>query len=145
MTQDDGVYVVGAGLAGLRCPRRLHDQGVAVTVLEAGDGVGDRVRTDRVEDFLLDRGFQVLLTAYPEAAEALDYGRLELRPFDPGAIGPTGRQLGTRTRPPARGATARTGGKLVTVTDPFRRRPAGLRTLLAPVGPLGDRRKVASL
>jgi len=126
MTQDDGVYVVGAGLAGLRCARRLHDQGVAVTVLEAGDGVGGRVRTDRVEDFLLDRGFQVLLTAYPEAAEALDYGRLELRPFDPGAI-------------------VRTGGKLVTVTDPFRRRSAGLRTLLAPVGTLGDKLKVASL
>ncbi|HTF58920.1 MAG TPA: NAD(P)/FAD-dependent oxidoreductase [Actinomycetes bacterium] len=126
MTQDDGVYVVGAGLAGLRCARRLQDQGVAVTVLEAGDGVGGRVRTDRVEDFLLDRGFQVLLTAYPEAAEALDYGRLELRPFDPGAI-------------------VRTGGKLVTVTDPFRRRSAGLRTLLAPVGTLGDKLKVASL
>ncbi|MFL5883007.1 MAG: NAD(P)/FAD-dependent oxidoreductase [Actinomycetota bacterium] len=126
MTQDDGVYVVGAGLAGLRCARRLHDQGVAVTVLEAGDGVGGRVRTDRVEDFLLDRGFQVLLTAYPEAAEALDYGRLELRPFAPGAI-------------------VRTGGKLVTVTDPFRRRSAGLRTLLAPVGTLGDKLKVASL
>src|SRR4029434_9293365 len=85
MTQDDGVYVVGAGLAGLRCARRLQDQGVAVTVLEAGDGVGGRVRTDRVEDFLLDRGFQVLLTAYPEAAEALDYGGLELHPLQPGA------------------------------------------------------------
>jgi uncharacterized protein with NAD-binding domain and iron-sulfur cluster len=46
--QDGGVYVVGAGLAGLRCARRLHDKGVAATVLEAADGVGGRVRTDRV-------------------------------------------------------------------------------------------------
>jgi hypothetical protein len=75
--QDGGVYVVGAGLAGLRCARRLHEKGVAATVLEAADGVGGRVRTDRVDDFLLDRGFQVLLTAYPEAAEALEIGLVE--------------------------------------------------------------------
>ena len=124
--QDGGVYVVGAGLAGLRCARRLHTHGVAATVLEAADGVGGRVRTDRVEDFLLDRGFQVLLTAYPEAADALDYGRLELHPFYPGAV-------------------VRTGGRFVTVADPFRRRWDGLRTVLAPVGGLGDKLKVASL
>jgi phytoene dehydrogenase-like protein len=125
-TRDGGVYVVGAGLAGLRCARRLHEQGVAATVLEAGDGVGGRVRTDRVEDFQLDRGFQVLLTAYPEAADALDYEKLELHPFYPGAV-------------------VRTGGKFVTVADPFRRRWDGLRTVLAPVGGLGDKLKVASL
>ena len=125
-TQDGGVYVVGAGLAGLRCARRLHEKGVAATVLEAGDGVGGRVRTDRVEDFLLDRGFQVLLTAYPEARDALDYRELELHPFYPGAM-------------------VRTGGRFVTVADPFRRRWDGLRTALAPVGGLGDKLKVAKL
>ena len=85
-SKDGGVYVVGAGLAGLRCARRLHEKGVAATVLEASDGVGGRVRTDRVEDFLLDRGFQALLTAYPEASDALDYRELELHPFYPGAV-----------------------------------------------------------
>src|SRR5215207_5884577 len=125
-SKDGGVYVVGAGLAGLRCARRLHEKGVAATVLEASDGVGGRVRTDRVEDFLLDRGFQVLLTAYPEANDALDYRELELHPFYPGAM-------------------IRTGGKLVTVADPFRRRWDGLRTALAPVGGLGDKLNVAKL
>jgi len=122
----DGVYVVGAGLAGLRCARRLHERGVAATVLEAGDGVGGRVRTDRVDGFLLDRGFQVLLTAYPEARAALDYRELELHPFYPGAL-------------------VRTRGRFVTVADPFRRRWDGLRTLVAPVGSVGDKLKLASL
>src|SRR4029453_10319033 len=125
--RDGGVYVVGAGLAGLRCARRLHEKGVAATVLEAADGVGGRVRTDRVEDFLLDRGFQALLTAYPEAREALDYRELELHPFYPGAM-------------------VRTGGKFVTVADPFRRRWDGLGTAPAPVGGgLGNKLKVAAL
>src|SRR5262245_14395828 len=123
---DGGVYVVGAGLAGLRCARRLHDKGVAATVLEASDGIGGRVRTDRVEDFLLDRGFQALLTAYPEATDALDYRELELHPFYPGVM-------------------IHAGGRFATVADPFRRRWDGLRTALAPVGGLGDKLKVASL
>lgn len=55
-------------------------------VLEAGDGVGGRVRTDRVDGFLLDRGFQIFLTSYPEAQEALDYAALDLRPFYAGAL-----------------------------------------------------------
>jgi phytoene dehydrogenase-like protein len=123
---DGGVYVVGAGLAGLRCALRLRERGVEATVLEAADGVGGRVRTDRMDGFLLDRGFQVLLTAYPEAGEALDYDKLELRRFFPGAV-------------------VRTGGRFVTVADPFRRPLEGLRTALAPVGGLGDKLKVARL
>ena len=62
------VVVVGAGLAGLSCARTLHRGGRSVAVLEAGDGVGGRVRTDVVDGFRLDRGFQILLTAYPEVA-----------------------------------------------------------------------------
>ena len=60
--------------------------GLSFQVFEASDGVGGRVRTDRVEGFLLDRGFQVLLTAYPEARRVLDYDALHLRPFYPGAL-----------------------------------------------------------
>src|SRR5690606_20820942 len=67
MGADDPVVVVGAGLAGLACATTLHRAGRPVRVLEAADGVGGRVRTDIVDGFRLDRGFQVLLTAYPEA------------------------------------------------------------------------------
>jgi phytoene dehydrogenase-like protein len=83
---DDPVIVVGAGLAGLACASTLHRAGRPVRVLEASDGVGGRVRTDVVDGFRLDRGFQVLLTAYPEAHRQLDLDTLDLRRFDPGAL-----------------------------------------------------------
>ncbi len=70
---DADVLIVGGGLAGLCCARRLCGAGVTCRVLEASDAVGGRVRTDRMDGFLLDRGFQVLLTAYPEAQQTLDY------------------------------------------------------------------------
>jgi phytoene dehydrogenase-like protein len=61
------VIVIGAGLSGLACALTLREQGLEPLVLEASDAVGGRVRTDRREGFLLDRGFQVLQTWYPEA------------------------------------------------------------------------------
>jgi len=80
------VIVVGAGLAGLTCAKVLTEQSVEVTVFEASDGVGGRVRTDEKDGFLLDRGFQVYFTAYPVARRHLDHTKLDLRAFDPGAV-----------------------------------------------------------
>lgn len=80
------VIIVGAGLAGLACARRLHRAGVPVLVLDAEDRPGGRLKTDEFEGFHLDRGFQVLFTAYPSAREILDYRRLELCRFAPGAF-----------------------------------------------------------
>ena len=79
------VVVVGAGLAGLACARALTSRGLDVRVLEAGDAVGGRVRTDHVDGYTLDRGFQVLNTGYPELRRVADLGALALRPFDPAA------------------------------------------------------------
>ncbi len=61
MTPD--VLIVGAGLAGLCCARRLHQDGTRFLILEASEGVGGRIRTDMVEGYRLDRGFQVFLTS----------------------------------------------------------------------------------
>src|SRR5919199_6271466 len=94
------VVIIGAGIAGLCCALRLQEKDIPCVVLEASDAPGGRVRTDRIDGFLLDRGFQVLLTAYPEAQSVLDYRELELHPFYPGAL-------------------VWTGGRVVTVADPF--------------------------
>jgi phytoene dehydrogenase-like protein len=82
--------VVGAGLAGLACAADLAAGGAAVRVLEAGDAVGGRMRTDRQAGFLLDRGFQVFNTSYPQVRRRLSLGALQLRPFTPGMLLHTG-------------------------------------------------------
>lgn len=81
MTQRCDVVVVGAGLAGLAAARQLSIHGVDVTVIEAAEAVGGRVRTDRVDGFTMDRGFQLYNPAYPEAARVLDHQALDLRPL----------------------------------------------------------------
>ncbi len=81
------IVVVGAGLAGLTCAGALVEAGKEVRVLEAADRIGGRVRTDASADgFLLDRGFQVLFTAYPAVSRQLDLKALAPRRFLPGAV-----------------------------------------------------------
>lgn len=80
------ILIVGGGVAGLCCARELHRQGHTVTLLEAADTVGGRVRSDEREGFILDHGFQVLFDAYPAVRRQLDLAALDLRYFDPGAI-----------------------------------------------------------
>jgi phytoene dehydrogenase-like protein len=89
MTASRGAFdvaIAGAGLAGLSAARELHRAGLAVIVCEAGDDVGGRVRTDRAGGFRLDRGFQVLLPAYPELRRQADLAALRLQPFLRGAL-----------------------------------------------------------
>ena len=78
------VIVIGAGLAGLQCARVLTAAGARVRVLEASDGIGGRVRTDLVDGFRLDRGFQLLNPAYPDARSQLDLTALGLQRFGRG-------------------------------------------------------------
>ncbi|WP_217166173.1 NAD(P)/FAD-dependent oxidoreductase [Streptomyces sp. AC512_CC834] len=83
------IVVIGAGLAGLACALDLCGAGRRVTLLEASDGVGGRMRTDQVDGFLLDRGFQVFNTSYPQVKRRLDLRSLRLRPFTPGIVAHT--------------------------------------------------------
>ncbi len=120
------ILIVGAGLAGLRCAVELNRAGFTCQLVEASDDVGGRIATDRCEGFLLDRGFQVFLTAYPEARGVLDYERLSPRPFYAGAL-------------------VRAGGRFNRLADPFRHPLDALGAALSPVGTLGDKLRVARL
>jgi len=110
VTELTDVVVVGAGRAGLACAQRLVAAGIACQLLEASDGVGGRVRTDVVDGFRCDRGFQLLNPSYPVLPHVVDVDALDLRPFVAGVAVTGGR-----------------GQKLL--LDP-RRRPDGLLTTL---------------
>ena len=120
------VILVGGGLAGLSCATFLHRKGIPFLVLEAADAAGGRVRTDIVEGFRLDRGFQVLLPAYPTARELFDYKALDLRPFHPGAL-------------------VRRRGSFAQVGDPRRRLGTLPATVFARVGSIGDKLRILKL
>lgn len=85
------VVVVGAGLAGLRCAARLDELGHDVTVLEAADEVGGRLRTDRIDGYLCDHGFAVINPAYPALRRWVDLAELDLQPFRAGVLVRTAR------------------------------------------------------
>ncbi len=80
------VLIIGGGVAGLTAAHQLHRKGIDFLLLEASDRVGGRIKTDLIDGFRLDRGFQVFLTAYPEAQRFLDYQKLDLKKFAPGAL-----------------------------------------------------------
>ncbi|TKJ20683.1 FAD-dependent oxidoreductase [Blastococcus sp. CCUG 61487] len=118
------VVVVGAGLAGLAAATRLAAAGRDVLVLEGSDHVGGRLSTDRIDGFVVDRGFQVLNTGYPRVAD-LDLADLDLGYFRTGA------------RIPGEGTTHR-------VVDP-RSRPTTLpATVTAPIGTLREKAALAA-
>lgn len=83
--RDAKIYIIGAGVSGLIAAKVLEDNGFYPVILEATDRVGGRVKTDLVDGYQLDHGFQVLLTAYPAAKKYLDFDALDLQLFLPGA------------------------------------------------------------
>ncbi len=126
LPQHVDTVIVGAGLAGLTAARRLIQADQHVLVIDRSDGTGGRVRTDRVDGFQLDRGFQVLLSSYPEVERNLDLASLDMANFDAGAliwIEGEGHHLG----------------------DPFRDRSSLVETIRTPVIPLADKARLLKL
>ncbi|MFC6221939.1 protoporphyrinogen/coproporphyrinogen oxidase [Hymenobacter artigasi] len=130
MTSSDSnpVIIIGAGMAGLACATWLHRAGHAVLVLEAADAVGGRVRTDITpEGFRLDRGFQVMLTNYPEARRIFDYSALNLKSFRSGAV------------------IRLADGRETTLQNPLQAPLAAFSALISPIGTLPDKLRILSL
>ncbi|MBO0947100.1 NAD(P)/FAD-dependent oxidoreductase [Fibrella forsythiae] len=124
------IVIIGAGMAGLTCANYLHQKGRAVLLLDAQDVPGGRVRTDVVGDFRLDRGFQILLTAYPEAQRMLNYTALDLKPFRSGAAIHHEDSAGTNW---------------MTLVNPFSEPMSVFKTLFSSVGTLSDKLLIADL
>ena len=114
------VVVIGGGLSGLAACRELGRRGDDYLLLESSDDIGGRVRTDVVDGYLLDRGFAIFLTSYPEARRVLDYDALDLKPF-------------------YAGADVRFDGAFHRVADPFRHPVDGLQSLPNPIGSVVDK------
>lgn len=124
--QDFKIQIVGAGASGLIAAKVLEDHGYCPMVIEASDRVGGRVKTDVMDGYQLDRGFQVLLTAYPLAQKYLDYDALDLQKLVPGAA-------------------IFTSGSQTTIGDPLRDFSLFLPTVFSGIAGIGDALKIAKL
>lgn len=120
------IKIVGAGLSGLIAAKVLEDHGYTPEIYEASDSVGGRIKTELVEGYQLDRGFQVLLSAYPKALQYLDYKALELQELLPGAA-------------------IYEKGKSKIIGDPLRASSLFLPTIFSGIGTFSDKLKILSL
>ncbi|WP_272022583.1 NAD(P)/FAD-dependent oxidoreductase [Olleya namhaensis] len=124
--QDYKIHIIGAGVSGLIASKVLEDNGYKSTIIEATDRVGGRVKTDIIDGYQLDHGFQVLLTAYPSAQKYLNIEALELQHFLPGA-------------------TVFSNGSKKTIGDPLRNMTLLFPTLFSGIGTLQDKFKILKL
>lgn len=120
------ITIIGAGVSGLVAAKVLEEAGHAPLVIEASDCIGGRVKTDEYNGFPLDHGFQVLLTAYPEAKKHLDFKALDLHRFLPGTV-------------------VFTRGKRKLIGDPLRHFPFLFPSLTSGIGTFMDQLKILKL
>ncbi len=125
-TEDIKIHIVGGGISGIIAAKTLEEFGFAPTILEGSDRLGGRVKTDVVDGYQLDRGFQVLLSNYPAAQKFLDYKALSVQEF-------------------ISGAAIFKKGKKSYIGDPLRDRSLWMKTLFSNVGTLGDKLKIFQL
>ena len=120
------IHIIGAGVSGLIAAKTLENKGYNPTIIEASDRVGGRVKTDLIDGYQLDHGFQVLLDAYPMAQKHLDLEALQLQKFIPGAV-------------------IFKNGKCMTIGDPLRDISLLFSTMTSNVGGFGDKFKILKL
>ncbi|CAL0324531.1 unnamed protein product [Lupinus luteus] len=120
-----GAIIIGAGLSGLSAATHLNSHNIPFLLLDSSNSVGGRVRTDSVDGFLLDRGFQIFITAYPEARKVLDYESLNLRKF-------------------YSGARVFYGNRFHTVAHPIRHFFDSVKSIANPIGSIKDKLLIGS-
>ena len=120
------IHIIGGGISGLIAARVLEEYGLSATIIEATDRLGGRVKTDVVDGYSLDHGFQVLLTAYPAAKKYLDFDALALQEFLPGSA-------------------IFKNGKQKIIGDPLRNLSLLLPTLFSGIGTVNDKLKILAL
>ena len=76
---DFDCIVIGAGLSGLTASRQLEKLGKSVLLLEATNQVGGRVKSDVVDGYICDRGFQVINPKYPQVAKSGVINQLDFK------------------------------------------------------------------
>lgn len=79
------VVIIGAGMAGLQAASQLHLNQIPFLLVDAQNHMGGRLHSEHVKGFILDVGFQVLQTNYPEVQRSLDLPALDLTAFESGA------------------------------------------------------------
>jgi protoporphyrinogen oxidase len=124
--QDKNIYIIGAGVSGLIAAQNLEQKGYAPTILEATGNIGGRVRTEIIDGWALDVGFQVLLDAYPMSKKYLNYAALDLQILTPGA-------------------RIYTKNNSYVIGDPLRDSSLLLPTLFSSVGSILDKLKIFQL
>ena len=120
------IHIIGGGISGLIAARVLEEHGLSATIIEATDRLGGRVKTDVVDGYNLDHGFQVLLTAYPAAKKYLDFDALALQEFLPGSA-------------------IFKNGKQKIIGDPLRNLSLLIPTLVSGIGTVNDKLKILAL
>ena len=124
--QGKKIHIIGGGISGLIAAQVLEKHGYQPTIIEKEDRTGGRLKTNIIDGFQLDLGFQVLLSNYSGAKKYLDFNLLETQELKPGAC-------------------IFKNGKKKTIGDPLRDPSVILKTIFSGIGNFKDKIKIVRL
>lgn len=120
------IHIIGAGVSGLIAAKVLEENGYFPTLIESSNNVGGRLKTVVKEGYQFDKGFQVLLTAYPQAKKHLNYKELKLQKL-------------------ISGACVFSKNKQLVIGNPIKNISLLIPTLLSDIGTFADKLRITKL